>query len=282
MIEPIALAVFTSLSWASAGTLIKGFSSRYGSMVAAFAIALGNLMLIGLVLLLLGNFSMSAYSVALSLVGGVFTSIGYLLFYMSLKGQQASNTFATIEVQAVLLVLYGALVLNESVVMGEALGVALVIAGIFMVSIEKGRRFNKGLLPAIAAQFFWALGWIALVYPIAHSTSSLLPVWISFVADIMVVSAAMLISKEHRAAASRVRPRYLSTGIVAGMFSSSGNMLYSVLISLKQLVIGTAISNTSPAVVAVFAHFVYHDRLTRLQVAGLAAVVIGGVILGMY
>ncbi len=280
MIEPIAIAIFTALSWSTSGTLIKSFASRYGSMLTSFVIAAGNLLLIGMVLLFLGHFSISTYSIALSILGGVFTAIGYLFFYVSLKREQASNAFATIEIQVVLIALYGILALHESVALAQGFGMVLVVLGILMVSFEKGHKFNKGLLPAMLANVFWAFGWIALVYPIAHSSTSLLPVWISFVADIVLVSAVMLANTRRMGNMAKINARGAAIGLSAGLASGIGNSLYSFLVSMRQLVIGTVLSNTSPAIVGVFAHFAYHDRLTKLQIAGLAVVVTGGMILG--
>jgi drug/metabolite transporter (DMT)-like permease len=282
MIEPIAIAIFTALSWSTSGTLIKSFASRYGSMLTSFMIAVGNLLLIGVVLLFLGHSSISTYSIELSVIGGMFMAIGYLFFYVSLKKEQASNTFATIEIQVVLIALYGILALHESVALAQGFGMVLVVLGILMVSFEKGHKFNKDLLPAMLANVFWAFGWIALVYPIAHSSTSLLPVWISFVADIVLVSAVMLANARHmrNAAAAKINARGAAIGLSAGLASATGNSLYSLFVSMRQLVIGTVLSNTSPAIVAVFAHFAYHDRLTKLQIAGLAVVVTGGMILG--
>ncbi|MCL5099882.1 MAG: DMT family transporter [Candidatus Marsarchaeota archaeon] len=280
MIEPIAIAIFAALSWSISGTLIKSFASRYGSMLTSFVIAAGNLLLIGMVLLFLGHFSISTYSIALSILGGVFTAIGYLFFYVSLKREQASNAFATIEIQVVLIALYGILALHESVALAQGFGMVLVVLGILMVSFEKGHKFNKGLLPAMLANVFWAFGWIALVYPIAHSSTSLLPVWISFVADIVLVSAVMLANTRRMGNMAKINARGAAIGLSAGLASGIGNSLYSFLVSMRQLVIGTVLSNTSPAIVGVFAHFAYHDRLTKLQIAGLAVVVTGGMILG--
>ena len=282
MIIPIALALSTAVSWSAAGVILKSVSTKYGSMAATLMIAAGNLVLLSIVLLFIGGFSLSAYSMLLSLLGGVLTAIGYLLFYTSLEREQASNTFATIEIQVVLLALYGILALHEGITIIGAGGIALILLGVFMVSFEKGRRFNKGLLPAMAANVFWAFGWIALVYPIAHSKTSLLPVWISFIAVITIVSIVMFSSKKRTGGLARMGAGGAVTGLGAGLLSGTGNALYSMLISFKQLVFGTVLSNTSPALVAVFAHFAYHDRLTMLQIAGIVFVVAGGLILGAY
>lgn len=280
MLAPLALAVSTALSWATAGVLVKKLSSRYGNMVAAFMVALTNVALMGTLLLIIKNFNISPSLIAISLAAGVLNAIGYLFFYKALEKQQASNTFATVEIQVVLLSAYGILVLHESIGAPKLLAIVMVIFGVFLVSYEKGHKLNKGLVPAMIANVFWALGWITLSYPINHISNSVLPVWIGFIADIAVISLVIFISEKHRRNISNIGMRGFSLGIFAGIFSATGNIIYSVLISVKQLVFGAVMANTTPAIVATFAHFAYRDRLTRLQVIGLIIVVAGGILLG--
>lgn len=281
MLAPLALAVSTALSWATAGVIVKKLASKYGNMVAAFMVAFTNIVLMGTLLVIIKNFSISANLVAMSLAAGVLSAIGYLFFYKSLEKQQASNTFATIEIQVALLAAYGILVLHESMEAQKLLAIVMVVFGVFLVSYEKGHKVNKGLIPAMIANVFWALGWITVSYPISHTSNSILPVWIGFISNISVISLVILVSERRRKNLSKLGFSGFALGMVVGIFSATGNIIYSVLISVKQLVFGTVIANTTPAIVATFAHFAYHDKLTRLQIIGLVIVVAGGILLAL-
>ncbi len=285
MMLPIAISALTALSWSTSGIIMKGFSTRYKSIFAVLSLSLGNFIVTGTVVLLMGHFSIGAYAVLLSVLSGVVTTAGYLLFYLTLESQQASNTYATIELQVVLLALYGIFVLHEAVSAAKILGMFAVAAGVILVSMELsgGRKLNRLMLPAMAANVLWATGWILMVYPISHASNSIIPVWISFTVTISLIAAITPIyMRGRRVPRQLLGPKGFPVGIAAGLFSGTGNMLYSVLVSIKQLVVGAVMSNSTPAIVAALAYFIYHDRLTRLQLLGMFLVVAGGIAVGLY
>ncbi|MGC8648330.1 MAG: EamA family transporter, partial [Candidatus Micrarchaeia archaeon] len=159
--EGIYLSVFIALSWSFSGIIVKWFSSKHGNAIAALAIVLGNLMIIGVAAAAIGNFGISANNIMFSLLAGITNGIGYMLFFFSLSRQQASNTYATIEIQVALIVAYSVAFLGERLSALAVAGGALILFGILAVSVEK-KKFNKALAPAVAANVFWALGWILL------------------------------------------------------------------------------------------------------------------------
>ena len=282
MILPATLALATAFSFSFAGILIKGVSARFGGTIASLAVAIGNIAAIGAAVFIVGLSSIGPYSLLRSVLSGIALAAGYMLFYRVLERQQVSNTFATLEVQVLILATYGIFFLGEKASIISSIGILSIIIGVLLVSVEKGMKMSSKLAPAVAANVFWAISWILLVYPINHTHNYLLPVWISFITFLALVSAVMLRSAASRKRAKAIRKRGFAVGILAGVSSGTGNSLYSVLILMKQLVLGAVISNISPAIIAVVAHFVYHDKLTKVQILGIAAVVAGGMVLGMY
>ena len=243
-------------------------------------VGVGNVIILSAVVLFLGNLRIGAYVAGLSVASGIITGIGYLLFYKSLQGQQASNTYSVIEIQVAILFLYGVLVLGEAVSALDVLGVVIILLGTLAVSIEKA-KFNRGLLPAIAAQVFWALGWIVLVYPISVTPNRILPNLVSFTATLAMVCVILRVYKASRKLDVHPDRKGTATGISAGLFSGSGNALYTMLIYFKELALSAPISNTTPIIVAVIAHFVYKEKLSLVQALGIVAVVLGAIMLGI-
>ncbi|EET89893.1 MAG: EamA family transporter [Candidatus Micrarchaeales archaeon] len=274
------LAGLTAVLWSISGIIIKMVSSKFGNLFATAFVGIGNVIVLSAIVLLLGNLGISAYAAALSVAGGIITGIGYLLFYKSLQRQQASNTFSTIEIQVAILFLYGVLVLGEAVSTLDVLGIVTIALGTLAVSIEKA-RFNRGLLPAIAAQVFWALGWIFLVYPISVTPNHILPNLVSFTAALTMVCLILLAYKINKKLDAHPDGRGVAVGVSAGLFSGSGNAVYTLLIYLKELALSAPISNSSPIIIAVIAHFVYKERLSTIQAIGIIAVVLGAVILSI-
>jgi uncharacterized membrane protein len=274
------LAGLTAVLWSISGIIIKRVSSKFGNLFATAAVVAGNVIVLSAVVLLLGNLGISAYAAGLSVAGGIITGVGYLLFYKSLQKQQASNTFSTIEIQVAILFLYGVLVLGEAVSALDVLGIVIIALGTIAVSIEK-MKFNKGLLPAIVAQVFWALGWIFLVYPISVTPNHILPNLISFIAALGMVCLILLACKINKKLDLHPDSKGVAVGISAGLFSGSGNAVYTLLIYLKELALSAPISNSTPIIIAVIAHFVYKERLSAIQILGIIAVVLGAVILNI-
>ncbi len=274
------LAGLTAVLWSISGIIIKRVSSKFGNLFATAAVGAGNVIVLSAVVLLLGNLGISTYAAGLSIAGGIITGAGYLLFYKSLEKQQASNTFSTIEIQVAILFLYGALVLGEAVSALDVLGIVIIALGTIAVSIEK-MKFNKGLLPAIVAQVFWALGWIFLVYPISVTPNHILPNLISFIAALGMVCLILLACKINKKLDLHPDSKGVAVGISAGLFSGSGNAVYTLLIYLKELALSAPISNSTPIIIAVIAHFVYKERLSAIQILGIIAVVLGAVILNI-
>ncbi len=274
------LAGLTAVLWSISGIIIKRVSSKFGNLFATAAVGAGNVIVLSAVVLLLGNLGISAYAAGLSVAGGIITGVGYLLFYKSLQKQQASNTFSTIEIQVAILFLYGVLVLGEAVSALDVLGIVIIALGTIAVSIEK-MKFNKGLLPAIVAQVFWALGWIFLVYPISVTPNHILPNLISFIAALGMVCLILLACKINKKLDLHPDSKGVAVGISAGLFSGSGNAVYALLIYLKELALSAPISNSTPIIIAVIAHFVYKERLSAIQILGIIAVVLGAVILNI-
>ncbi len=285
MLIPLGLSVFAALAWATSGTIIKSFSTRFKNFYAALAVIIGNFAAVSVVMALLGlfgHFSISAYAAEIAALSGLVTTAGYLLFYWSLQSQQASNTYAMIEIQAVVLALYAAFALHESVGTVELFGLLAVVIGVIIVSTEKGFKFNKRMLPAMAANLVWALGWILLVYPISVASNSAVPIWISFTVGLAAVAVITPIYARRRGHSPDLVRKGMPIGIAAGLFSGAGNLFYAAVIAMKQLALGAVTGNSSPAIVAVFAHFIYHDRLTKFQILGLMLVLAGGIAVGLY
>ena len=170
--------------------------------------------------------------------------------------------------------------LGESVSVLDVLGVVIILLGTLAVSIEKA-KFNKGLLPAIAAQVFWALGWIVLVYPISVTPNPILPNLVSFITTLAMACLILIVSKINRKLDMHPDSKGVAVGVSAGLFSGSGNALYAMLIYFRELALSTPISNTTPIIVAVIAHFVYKEKLSLVQALGIIAVVLGAVMLGI-
>ncbi|EQD37853.1 membrane protein containing DUF6, transmembrane, partial [mine drainage metagenome] len=201
----IGIVGTVTLLWSTSGIIMKRFSSKYGNYLAVLASGIGEVIVLSMIVAFMGRLGISLYSAELSVVAGILDMFGYLLFYKSLEKEQVSNTYATVEIQVVILLLYGVLVLGEKLALNAVFGIALVMFGTLAVSMKSNMKFNLGLVPAIFANVFWAFGWIALIYPIAHTSNIILPNLISFIVLALLAPLFMAMNgkRNQRTVASR-------------------------------------------------------------------------------
>ncbi|MDE1767411.1 MAG: hypothetical protein KGI27_14230, partial [Thaumarchaeota archaeon] len=90
-----------------------------------------------------------------------------------------SKTIATNEIQPVVLVLLGTLILGEALSNIAVLGILLIFAGVSLVVINQGFSFNRKLIPGIVGSGSWAIYWLIMTYAIQGSGNFALCVFIS-------------------------------------------------------------------------------------------------------
>ncbi|MGC8648908.1 MAG: EamA family transporter [Candidatus Micrarchaeia archaeon] len=291
----IELALLIGLAWSIDGILIKKFVNVFGQIKAAFIITTLNFVVSLLMLPFFHSGSINTAGLILALCSGLLSGLGFILFFSSLKSEQASNTFTLMELQVVILIIFGILALSEELSSIVIFGIILILIGVLFVSYTKELKLNRKLIPAMLANILWGLGWILFYYSYTYDKSILYTMIASFGASIILpgIYLTYSISRQKNKASGTIKIKntdkkieesrenkniIIMIGIIAGLLSGIGNFGFSILESINEIAIGSAISNLQPIFITIIAYFVYKERLTKLQTFGIVIAVSGAFI----
>jgi len=216
-------------------------------------------------------------TLALVLASGLANVIGLLLAYTSLRigkvGVVAPITSTQGAVAAVIAVLAG-----ETIAPGSGLMLVLIAIGVTLASLSSakdaagGRRDASGALLAGVAAALFGFG----LYTIARASSDLPVAWVLFLQRLLGV----LVLTAPLAALGRLRitRRALPFVLVSGVCEVLGLVAFSIG-AREGIAVASILSSQFAALAAIVAYFVFDERLRRVQVVGVTAIVVGVAVL---
>jgi drug/metabolite transporter (DMT)-like permease len=284
----IIAALASVFLWTVSQLISKTVAPRIGNVrTALLVIAAGIIPM--LALFILSPAAISNLAIVYSALSGVFLGLGFILFYKSVETQQISNAAATALVQPALLVLYAIIILSQPIDVIEIIGTVGVFAGVILISITKNLKFNKMLIPAILGNASWAVYWVFMSAAIATSGQTVTPLLISRALAIAIGVIAFLLFFGKKA--NRITTKkslyipiavVLALGVTEGIMDGSGNLAFSIAVKLNLLGLGAVLTALEPVLIIVFAYFIYKDRLSRVQLLGIALATIGAVAIALF
>jgi drug/metabolite transporter (DMT)-like permease len=226
--------------------------------------------------------TMSLQAIAFSLLGSVFFGMGFVLFYTAMKTQQITHAAALGEVQPVLLLLFGVLVLGETITVIEAAASLAIFVGAFLVMTTSRLKVNLHLVPIILANVSWALYWIFITYAMRAYGGEGFPILLSrFCAFLLVFAFAFSsrkIEKSMKKPIGRYRAALLwSFLILSAVLDSGSNLLFGFVVNVNLVAVGAAILAVGPLLTLILGRVFFGDTLDGRQKAGFVLAVIGAI-----
>ena len=273
----IIIALGSTLLIATSDTLIKKLAAKLGSYLTAtvpLAVAIIPLLTVAVVI---PPVSIAPVYLLFTVLGGLIYALALILILKSLETEQASNTWALSNITLVPIILLGALVLAEPLNTIEIVGILAVIFGSTLITVTGDLKFNKKLFPAIAGNLLYAIYFLLITYSISQAPGAYTMIFPLAYAVALVAllaygaSASRLIPSLRRFGKARILPLTVLVGLLSGL----SYVLWLFVVVLKTVALGGAIQVFEPAIVVVFAYFVYKERLTALQMAGIV-IALGG------
>ncbi len=279
----ILWAVIVLILYSIADLFGKRVVIRYGYKHAAAVVGLLSLVPFIVLYIALPQ-HITTYSIEVSAIAGVFYGIGFLALYKALVTEQTTNTFALTESFKAWLVLFGAFVAGSVLSLGKWGGVGLIFLGSFMVITTENMKINRKFAYALLGFVCWAILWTMMYYAIVNSKSYIPEGFIAaFFATLTAAIAAVTMpdkALEHRkGAAASKSGGSVWHAVVVGIAIGAGSLIFGYLIRDNMLSQGAAIIALTPIVVAIASKKIYLDRLTTVQVAGIAVAVAGALVL---
>lgn len=271
------LAVFASIAYGAADFL-GGLATKRSSMVAVVIVSqLAGLILVLFALPLLPAWTPSRIDVAWGAASGLAGGLGVALLYRGLAIGVMSVVAPVTAVCAVIIPLVVGMALGERPTATAAVGVALAIAAIVLVSMSDGleerRATSSGLLLAIAAGV--AIGIFFVFLARTGAAAGLWPLVAARIVSISLFSVVALV------AGQRLTPRRESLPIVigGGVLDMTSNILYLIAVRLGPLSIVATLTSLYPASTVILARVILGERLRVLQHLGVVCAAVAIVLI---
>ena len=207
---------------------------------------------------------------------GLANLVGLLLAYSSLRvgkvGVVAPITSAQGAAAAIIAMLAGERIAAGSGVMLAVIAVGVALASLSRAAEGTGEHDGRGAMLAGASAILFGLG----LYASGRLAGDLPVAWILFVPRLlgMVVFAApmVLLGRVH------MTGRALRFVLVSGVCEIVGLAMFT-LGAREGIAVTAVISSQFAALAALVAYFAFGERLRRIQIAGVAAILVGVAVL---
>ena len=281
VLQAFSFAFSAVIVWSVAAVIEKRMAIRLGRFITQAVIVGGGLIPTIIYFLYSGGSIVGLVPTSLAIGAGILFGVAGILYYKSLETEHLTNTYAIGMVQPVIIIIFSVLALSEAVTPLVIAGGVAIFAGSFFVSTNKHNRFNWRLFPAFIANLMWAGWWVLLSLAVTYSGQLAGPITVARSAGFVV---ALLLLWFFYPKVKRVGTHstqlwgILAIGMIGGIMDGLGNLLNGHLIVLRFLYVGGILWVLTPCIVAVLAHFVYKDRLTGVQTAGLVIAIAGAAV----
>ena len=268
-------ALGASIAW-GVGDFLGGLKSRTVPLLVVLLLAqVSGLLGIGLIVVLAGNGPPGA-SVLWAALAGLFGTLGLAAFYRGMAVGSMSIVAPIAAVGAVVPVTFG-IATGDDVSVAQLAGFALALGGVALSSFER----HGGGDVKVAAGVPWALAAVigfGGYYVPMHEASEQDFLWAAFVfrASVGVITfAAWLVFRPPLAAARG------NLGAIAliGLADTAGNALFAAASSQGAVSVVSVLATLYPVTTIALAAIVLSERIDRLQRFGVAAALIGVVLI---
>jgi len=271
---PYLLALASSLLW-GAGDFLGGTASRRLPAVAVVGVSQALTLLV---------FSAMALATGLLTVGmpgpswgwaaaaGASGLVGLVAFYQAL----ATGTMGVVAPLAALGVLVPVavgLVEGERPSVVQAVGALLGVAGCVLASGPEVRSRTRARPVLLALLAGVAFGLVLVLLSLA-SRGDGDPLLALVGMRMTSVGTLVLVAMVVRSVGG-VRSRDLPLLALVGMLDGGANLAYAIATTMGLLSLVSVLASLYPAVTVVLARVVHHERMTRVQDAGIAAAILG-------
>jgi drug/metabolite transporter (DMT)-like permease len=273
-VTPAVLLALLSALLYGAGDFVGGLTSRRASTLAVVFVSqfAGAVALLALLTLL-----PSATGVRADLIWGAFAGLaggaGVALLYRALAIGTMSVVAPTTAVCAVVIPVAVSMLLGERPSSLSLTGVGIALLAIVLVSqasapAESTHHARAATALTIAIASGVAIGIFYLALARTSSAAGLWPLLAARGASAVIFVMMALVSGR---GALRMPRDVLPMAIACGMLDMTANALYLVATRGGPLSMIVTLASLYPASTVVLARLVLHERLSRLQIAGVAA-----------
>lgn len=224
--------------------------------------------------------SIPARSLAFLGLSGLATGVSWLCYFYALQRGPIDKVVPIDKSSTVMTILLAALLLGESVTLTRGIGVVLIAAGTFLMIEKKGgvqKEENGWMLAAFGSAIFAALTSILGKVGITGVESNLGTALRTGV--VLIMAWVMVFVQGKQGQVKAVPKNELGFICLSGLATGASWLCYYKALQLGPASLVAPIDKLSILVTVLFSYIVFHERLSRKALTGLAVLVAGTLVM---
>lgn len=224
--------------------------------------------------------SIPARSLAFLGLSGLATGVSWLCYFYALQRGPIDKVVPIDKSSTVMTILLAALLLGESVTLTRGIGVVLIAAGTFLMIEKKGgvqKEENGWMLAAFGSAIFAALTSILGKVGITGVESNLGTALRTGV--VLIMAWVMVFVQGKQGQVKAVPKNELGFICLSGLATGASWLCYYKALQLGPASLVAPIDKLSILVTVLFSYIVFHERLSRKALTGLAMLVAGTLVM---
>lgn len=224
--------------------------------------------------------SIPARSLAFLGLSGLATGVSWLCYFYALQRGPIDKVVPIDKSSTVMTILLAALLLGESVTLTRGIGVVLIAAGTFLMIEKKGgvqKEENGWMLAAFGSAIFAALTSILGKAGITGLESNLGTALRTGV--VLIMAWVMVFVQGKQGQVKSVPKNELGFICLSGLATGVSWLCYYKALQLGPASLVAPIDKLSILVTVLFSYIVFHERLSRKALTGLAVLVAGTLVM---
>ena len=224
--------------------------------------------------------SIPARSLAFLGLSGLATGVSWLCYFYALQRGPIDKVVPIDKSSTVMTILLAALLLGESVTLTRGIGVVLIAAGTFLMIEKKGgvqKEENGWMLAAFGSAIFAALTSILGKVGITGVESNLGTALRTGV--VLIMAWVMVFVQGKQGQVKAVSKNELGFICLSGLATGASWLCYYKALQLGPASLVAPIDKLSILVTVLFSYIVFHERLSRKALTGLAVLVAGTLVM---
>lgn len=267
-----ALAVFATAAWGWSTHEAGPAAARVGALRLTVWSQFAGLGLL-VPALLLAHETMSVADTWRGVAAGVGSGLSLLALYHACARMSPGLASATAGATTALLSLFVVVLSAQAVSLLVVLGLGPCVLGVALISATSdedapGRVRPWAMVEAVASGAFMAVYYFSL----AGSGAPVYAVLVARLAALVLLAA--LTTRNTTLPAHRTE-RSVGSYVSVGVSGAAGTLAYGVAATQADILMLVAIASCAPAVTAALSHLRFGEVLSRLQIIGLGACVVG-------
>ena len=224
--------------------------------------------------------SIPARSLAFLGLSGLATGVSWLCYFYALQRGPIDKVVPIDKSSTVMTILLAALLLGESVTLTKGIGVVLIAVGTFLMIEKKGgvqKEENGWMLAAFGSAIFAALTSILGKVGITGVESNLGTALRTGV--VLIMAWVMVFVQGKQGQVKAVPKNELGFICLSGLATGASWLCYYKALQLGPASLVAPIDKLSILVTVLFSYIVFHERLSRKALTGLAVLVAGTLVM---